>query len=144
MESSNVQDEKKAESEALLDELREQVRQAETASEEYQRELQVLKCRFDEITGDQIKLEDIITTKNGRIETLESQHKEVEKRVKTMETTSQEDWQAFDREREFSLAREEENLTTIQRLRETLSAKEVKNNGEVATGLSRSGTHRSE
>lgn len=143
MESPNANEEKKAESERLLDELREQVRRAESASEEYQRELRVLKSRFDEITGDQIKLEDTITTKNEKIETLESGHKEVEKRIKTLEMTSQEERQAFDRERDVSVAKEDENLATIQRLKGMLMVKEAKNSSEVVTGITRTGTQQS-
>jgi len=139
METSAINDDKRAESEALLDELKEQVRRAEVASEQYQRELMALKSRFDEITSEQIKSEDLIATKNERIEALESGSMDVEKRCQALEMTQKVEEATMNRDREASATKEEELMATIQRLRESLSAKEARGNSEGGTGLLRTG-----
>jgi len=139
METSAISDDQRAESEALLDELKEQVRRAEVASEQYQRELMALKSRFEEITSEQIKSEDLIAMKNERIEALESGSIEAEKRCQALEATQKEEEAMMNRDREASSAKEEELMTTIQRLRESLSAKEARENIEGGAGLLRTG-----
>ena len=55
----------------LIAELKEQVRRAEYASEEYRKQLEVLQTRFDEISRETIDAEERIHQHQSKIEGLE-------------------------------------------------------------------------
>lgn len=130
---------KRAESGALLDELRQQVRRAEAASEGYQRELLNLKSQFDEAAAKHTKAGDAINEKGERIESLEKEYNKAEDRHKTLESQYATERTNFEQDRNAYAAKEEDLLSTIQRLKGALAMKESRSKGEAGDGLSRTG-----
>lgn len=136
MDLSSSTDEIPTASETLLDDLRTQVRRAEAASDEYQQEIQVLKARLDELNAEHMKLEDVVATKDEKIQSLEGGKMQAEKQNKALESTALKEQTLFDRKRDASAAREEELIETIQRLKESLFRKEAKGTAQRTGELS--------
>lgn len=113
-----------------MDELRSRVQKAETASEEYQRQLILLQARLDESQQEQGKLEDRLHQSNTSIEELESdralsarQRRETQDLYETERTSMLKD-------RAEQKTKEDELLSANQRLKEILAQRETRNNGE--------------
>lgn len=123
-------DDARAERVSLMDELRSRVQKAETASEEYQRQLILLQARLDESQQEQGKLEDRLHQSNTSIEELESdralsarQRRETQDLYETERTSMLKD-------RAEQKTKEDELLSANQRLKEILAQRETRNNGE--------------
>lgn len=132
------EDDARAENNALMDELRERVQKAESASEEYRRQLSILHARLGESMQDQAKLEDRVHENEAKANLLEEekvtflrQKREVERQIESERTAVMQD------EAQHK-AREVEQQSVVQRLKETLAQRELKASAEDDKGLSRS------
>ena len=129
------QDDARAEHVALLEELRGRVQKAETASEEYQRQLNLLQARLDESQHEQGQLEDRLHQSNAKVEGLENDQVAARRQWKDTE-------QLFDTERDSLLhdkaeqqAKIEELQVANQRMKENLAHREKR--GSVSIDGSR-------
>ncbi len=132
------EDDARAETVALIDELKSSLHKAETASEEYQRQLSVLQTRLEDALNEQGKLEEHLHESNDRAVALETENRDSERRRRDMEGLYASERAAMMKEREEQELRGEEMQSAIQRLKETLAQKDLRLNLEGDGGLSRS------
>ncbi|KAJ5933717.1 hypothetical protein N7454_006046 [Penicillium verhagenii] len=124
------EEEARAQNAALIEELREQLQKAETASEQYQKQLGVLQMRLDEAIAEQSKLEDQAHERDTRIETLSNEIRDQGRQIRDLEQNHEQERNAMLQEKEQQTNREEELQATIQRLKETVAQKEMRINAE--------------
>ncbi len=132
------EDDARAETVALIDELKSSLHKAETASEEYQRQLSVLQTRLEDALNEQGKLEEHLHECNDRVVALETEKRDSVRRMREMEGLFVSERAAMMKEREEQELRGEEMQSAIQRLKETLAQKDLRLNLEGDGGLSRS------
>ena len=124
------EDDARAERVSLMDELRSRVQKAETASEEYQRQLNLLQARLDESQQEQGKLEDRLHQSNMNIEKLESDRALSARQRREMQDLYETERTSMLKDRAEQKTREDELLSANQRLKESLAQRETRNNGE--------------
>jgi len=132
-------DEAKPETAALLEELKSQLRKAETASNEYQKQLLVLQSRLDETMGEQIHLEEVTQNNLEKIEFLQNENKKALKQNREIERMQEIDKNASLREIENARERELELNGIVQRLKESLPYREPRKITDTNGTLSRTG-----
>lgn len=113
-----------------MDELRSRVQKAETASEEYQRQLILLQARLDESQQEQGKLEDRLHQSNTSIEELESDRALSARQRREMQDLYETERTSMLKDRAEQKTKEDELLSANQRLKEILAQRETRNNGE--------------
>jgi chromosome segregation ATPase len=133
-------DEARAQNAALIEDLREQLQKAETASEQYQKQLGVLQMRLDEAVAEQAKLEDQAHEKDSKLDALGAQIRDHARQLRDMEQAHDQDRTAMLQDKEQQASREEELQATIQRLKETIAQKDIRVNADSDKEISRSCT----
>ncbi|KAJ5212419.1 uncharacterized protein N7498_004065 [Penicillium cinerascens] len=136
------EEEAKAQNAALIEELREQLQKAETASEQYQKQLGVLQMRLDEAVSEQSKLEDQAHERDTRIEILSGEVRDQSRQLRDLEQNHESERNAMLQEKEQQTSREEELQATIQRLKESVAQKSMPVNAEGERQISRSSSFR--
>jgi chromosome segregation ATPase len=114
-------DDARAETVALLDDLKERLRKTETISEQFQKQAQILQSRLDDATHEQGKLEERLHESDERLEFLENEKRDALRQKREMETIYEAERSSMTKEREESANREEEMQTIIQRLKDSLT-----------------------
>ncbi|KAL1875665.1 hypothetical protein Plec18167_005602 [Paecilomyces lecythidis] len=114
----------RAQNAALIGELKEQLQKAETASEQYRKQLGVLQMRLDEAISEQGKLEDQVHEKDSKIEALNNEIREHARQIRDLEQAHETERNAMLQDKEQQASREEELQATIQRLKESLAQKD--------------------
>ncbi|EAS35678.2 uncharacterized protein CIMG_01032 [Coccidioides immitis RS] len=143
MNPNNVpDDDAKAANSTLIGELRQQVQKAETVSDQYRKQLGVLQMRLDDAVGEQTRFEEQAHEKDGKINSLHDEVKELSRQLREMEQAYETERTAMMKDKEAHAAREEELQSTIQRLKETISQKDLRMNVENDRNLSRSPSFR--
>lgn len=132
------EEEAKAQNAALIEELREQLQKAETASEQYQKQLGVLQMRLDEAVSEQGKLEVSAHERDTRIEALSGEIRDQARQIRDLEQNHESERNAMLQEKEQQTSREEELQATIQRLKESIAQKSMPVNIEGERQVSRS------
>ncbi|PYI05075.1 M protein, serotype 2.1 precursor [Aspergillus sclerotiicarbonarius CBS 121057] len=135
-------EEARAQNAALIDDLKEQLQKAETASEQYRKQLGVLQMRLDEAVSEQGKLEDQSHERDGKIEALNGEIREHVRQIRDLEQAHDLERNAMLQEKEQQASREEEMQATIQRLKESLAQKERANAADADKSVSRSSSFR--
>lgn len=132
-------EEARAQNAALIEELKEQLQKAESASEQYRKQLEVLQLRLDEAIAEQTRLEDQAHEKESKIEALNSEIREHARQLRDLEQAHERERNAMLQDKEQQASREEELQATIQRLKESLAQKEKERaNTEGDKNVSRS------
>lgn len=129
--NSNVSDDAseedaRAENVSVMEELTSQVRKAETAAEEYQRQLNILQTRLDDSLSYQAKLEDQVVEAKGKMEELERDFTSESRQRRDIEGCFEAERAAFISDISEQKAREAELESTILRLKESLSQRELR------------------
>ncbi|KAF8851531.1 hypothetical protein BDZ45DRAFT_660422 [Acephala macrosclerotiorum] len=119
--ASDADDDARAETVALLDDLKERLRKTEMISEQFQKQAQVLQSRLDEALAEQGKLEDKVHENEERLETLENDKRDALRQKREMESIYEAERSSMTKEREDMANREEEMQTIIQRLKDSLN-----------------------
>ncbi len=119
--TSDVDDDARAETVAILDDLKERLRKTETASEQFQKQAQVLQSRLDEALQEQGKLEDRLHESEEKLESLENEKRDGLRQRSQMEAIYEAERDSMTREREKMSNREDEMQNIIQRLKDSLS-----------------------
>lgn len=122
--SLDAEEEARAGTIALLDELKESLRVSEIKAEQYQKEAEVLQLRLDEAIHEQGKLEDRLHESDERLEALENGQRDALRQKREMEAIYEAERSAMTREREEFSNREEEMQTVIQRLKDSLNSRD--------------------
>ncbi len=132
------EDDARAENNALMDELRERVQKAESASEEYQRQLSILHARLGESMQDQAKLEDRVNENEAKANHLEDEKVMLLRQKREMDRQIESERTAMMQDKAQHKAREDEQQSVVQRLKETLAQWELKASPEDDNCMSRS------
>ncbi|TVY52187.1 hypothetical protein LSUE1_G010246, partial [Lachnellula suecica] len=119
--TTEADDDARAETVALLDDLKERLHKAETASEQFQKQAQVLQSRLDDALSEQGKLEERIHESDEKVEQLQNEKRDALRQKREMETIYEAERSSMTKEREEMGNREEEMQTIIQRLKDSLS-----------------------
>lgn len=120
------QDDIRDETMLIIDELKESLRKAETASEEYQRQLGMTQTRLDGVHLEQAKFEDRLHESSGTIQELEAEKKEASRRQREMESYYEVERNALMQEDAKHKIKHEELQATIRRLKDSLAQRETK------------------
>lgn len=138
-DASSFDDEARAQNAALIDELKEQLQKAETASEQYQKQLGVLQSRLDDAITEQQKLEDQVHERDSNIQALNTQIRDHARQLRDMEQAHEQERNAMLQDKEQQASREEELQSTIQRLKESIAQKDIRvNTDSDKSNISRS------
>ena len=127
----------RAENISIVGELRDKMRKAETASEEYQRQLNIIQTRLDDSLFQQGKLEDQAAEFTGRIEELENEKSRELRLKREMESNFDAERSAYVKDKNEQKAKEEELELVIQRLKENLSQRDLRSGVDDENALSR-------
>ncbi|KAE8151162.1 M protein, serotype 2.1 precursor [Aspergillus avenaceus] len=135
------EEEARAQNAALIEELKEQLQKAESASEQYQKQLGVLQMRLDEAVSEQGKLEDQAHEKDSKMEAFNGEIRDYVRQIRDLEQAHEMERNAMLQEKEQQASREEEMQATILRLKESLAQKE-RANADTEKNVSRSSSFR--
>ncbi|KAL0942556.1 m serotype [Colletotrichum truncatum] len=119
--STEAEEAARAETVALLDDLKERLSNAEISSEQYRKQAEVLQTRLDDALKESAKLEEKVHETEEQIETLRNEKRETARQMREMETIYEAERSSMNKEKEEMSNREEEMQTIIQRLKDTLS-----------------------
>lgn len=127
----------RAENLSIIEDLRDKTRKAEAASEEYQRQLNMLQTRLDDSILQQGKLEDQVAEFMGTMEALENEKSRELRLKREAESSFDAERAAFVRDKNEQKAKEEELELVIQRLKENLAQRDLRSGVDDDNGLSR-------
>lgn len=121
--ASDAEDDARAETVALLDDLKERLRKTETVSEHFQKQTQMLQSRLDESTQEHEKLEERVHESEEKLESLENEKRDALRQKREMESIYEAERSSMTKEREEAANREEEMQIIIQRLKDSLNSR---------------------
>jgi chromosome segregation ATPase len=130
----------RAETINLIDDLKAQLQKTEEASSEYEKQVQMLQSRLDDAVKEQGKLEERLHEEEERIEGLENDKRESIRQKRELDTIYEAERAAVIKDKEATHVREEELQAIIQRLKESLAQKESRPGMADDGRLSRTGT----
>ncbi|XXH03757.1 60S ribosomal protein L30 [Hypoxylon texense] len=119
--STNGNPDARAETVALIDDLKERLQRADATSEQYRKQAEVLQSRLDDALKEQAKLEERVHESEEQIEALRNEKREAARQMREMEAIYEAERSSMMREKEEMANREEEMQTVINRLKETLN-----------------------
>ncbi|KAI1118472.1 hypothetical protein F5Y14DRAFT_398553 [Nemania sp. NC0429] len=111
----------RAETVALIEDLKDRLHKADTASEQYRRQAEVLQSRLDEALKEQAKLEERAHENEEHIEALRNEKRETARQMREMEAIYEAERSSMMKEKDEMSNREEEMQTIINRLKDTLN-----------------------
>jgi chromosome segregation ATPase len=123
-------DEAREEQAAFLQDLSDRLRKAESEAEERNKQVEVLNARLDEALQEQAKLEERAHEEEEKVETLENVKRELTRQHRELEGIYEAERVQAMKDKEDTQTREEGLQDTIQRLKETMAAKNVQPEGE--------------
>lgn len=126
--TNEADNEARAEMLAKMEELQEQLRQAEENSTDVQKQASVLQAKLDEALKEQGIMEESVHEHIERINDLENEKKQSDKARRDMEQIYESERAAFTKEREETQTKEEEMQAAMQRMKESLAQREMRTN----------------
>lgn len=135
-------EEAREETAALIHELKDRLQMAETASDEYQKQVEVLHSRLDDALKEQAKLEDRVHEEEERVEGLENAKREMTRQQRELDGIYEAERATSMKEKEEAQAREEALQETIQRLKDTLAMKDIRAGENEEGRISRTSSFR--
>ncbi|KAH8670885.1 hypothetical protein BX600DRAFT_457743 [Xylariales sp. PMI_506] len=119
--NSDFDDAARAETIALIDDLKSRLETADAASEQHRKQAEVLQSRLEEAMLEQSKLEERVHESEEQIETLRNEKRESARQIREMETIYEAEKSKILKEKEEMANREEEMQTVINRLKDTIN-----------------------
>jgi chromosome segregation ATPase len=110
---------------AYLEDLKERLQKAEADAAERHKQVEVLNARLDEALQEQAKLEERAHEEEEKVESLENVRRELTRQHRELEGIYEAERVQAMKEKETTQTREEELHETIQRLKETMTAKNL-------------------
>lgn len=120
----------RAESNAIIEGLKDRLKDSELKSEQFHRQAEVLQSRLDETLKEQGKLEDRIHESEEKLEALEYEKRDAARSKREMESIYEAERSSMNREREEMANREEELHAIIARLKDNLNQRNGENGDE--------------
>ncbi|KAK3352008.1 hypothetical protein B0H65DRAFT_142641 [Neurospora tetraspora] len=114
----------RAETLAIIEDLKERLSKAEASSESHKRQMDVLQSRLDDATREQAKLEEKVHENEEQIEALKNEKREISRQMREMESIYEAERSAMMKEKDEMANREEEMQTVIQRLKDSLAQRD--------------------
>lgn len=111
----------RAETVAIIDDLKERLAEAESASETFKRQVEVLQSKLDDALKEQARLEEKVHESEEQIESLTNEKREIARQMREMENIYEAERSAMMKEKEEMANREEEMQAVIQRLKDSLA-----------------------
>ncbi|KAI1136142.1 hypothetical protein F5Y05DRAFT_391654 [Hypoxylon sp. FL0543] len=111
----------RAETVALIEDLKERLQKADIASEQHRKQAEVLQTRLDDALKEQAKLEERVHESEEQIEVLRNEKREAARQMREMEAIYEAERSSMMKEKEEMANREEEMQAVINRLKETLN-----------------------
>lgn len=131
----------RAETLALVEDLKERLKKAEEALEEYRKQVEVFQARLDESHKEQGQLEDKAHEDDERLESLKNEKRELTKQKRELESIYEAERASWMKEKENADVREAGLQEALLRFKETVAAKEARNlDVDNRPGLSRTCT----
>ncbi|TPX06870.1 uncharacterized protein E0L32_002366 [Thyridium curvatum] len=121
----------RAETVALLDDLRERLSRAESAQEQYQKQAEVLQAKLDEAQHEQARLEEKAHEHEEQVEALQNEKREAARQMREMETIYEAERSSMTKDKEEMANREEEMQAVIQRLKDSLAQRTANGDEEA-------------
>ncbi|KAJ9131692.1 M protein, serotype 2.1 [Coniochaeta hoffmannii] len=121
----------RAETIALLDDLKERLAKAESTSESYKKTADVLQVRLDEALGEQARLEEKCHEYEEQVEGLQNERREAARQMREMEAIYEAERSAMAKEKDDMANREEEMQMIIQRLKDSLAQRNANGDDEL-------------
>ena len=134
LSDAGVEDDARAENVQLVAELKEQLQKAELASEQYQKQLEVLHLRLDEVLTDQTRLEEQIHQRETEVQVLQANAKDFARQKREMEHFHEAEKTLILKERKQQASMEEELQSVIRRLNETIRQREIRSHVDSPGG----------
>ncbi|KAI0164315.1 hypothetical protein GGR52DRAFT_114947 [Hypoxylon sp. FL1284] len=119
--STNMNPDARAETIALIEDLKDRLQKADATSEQYRKQADVLQSRLDDSQKEQAKLEERVHESEEQIEALRNEKRESARQIREMEAIYEAERSSMMREKEEMGNREEEMQAVINRLKETLN-----------------------
>jgi len=126
LSEDGAEDDARAEHAQLVAELKEQLQRAEFASEQYQKQLEVLQLRLDEVLIDQTRLEEQGHQRDAEIQILQANAKDFARQRKEMEQFHEAEKALILKERDQQARKEEELQVVIRRLNDTIRQRDIR------------------
>lgn len=111
----------RGEASAIIEELKDRLKDTELKSEQFHRQAEVLQSRLDDALKEQGKLEDRLHESEEKLEILEYEKRDAARSKREMESIYEAERSSMNREREEMANREEELQTIIARMKDNLS-----------------------
>ena len=115
----------RAETVAIIDDLKERLALAESGFETNKRQVEVLQSKLDDALKEQAKLEERVHESEEQIESLTNEKREASRQMREMETIYEAERSAMMKEKDEMGNREEEMQTVIQRLKDSLAQRNL-------------------
>jgi chromosome segregation ATPase len=115
----------RAETVAIIDDLKDRLAQAESACETYKRQAEVLQSKLDDALKEQAKMEEKVHESEEQIEALTNEKREAARQMREMENIYEAERSAMMKEKEEMANREEEMQSVIQRLKDSLAQRNL-------------------
>jgi chromosome segregation ATPase len=121
--TANIEAEEAARAEtlAVLDDLKERLARAEGSAEQFQRQAEVLQSRLDESQSEHAKLEEKVHEQDEQLEALRNEARDAQRQIQQMETIYEGERSAMAKEKDAMSNREEELQAVIRRLKDSLA-----------------------
>lgn len=140
--TQSVEEEEAARGEkvAMLDDLKDRLAKAETASDDYRKQAEVLQARLDESTQEQVKYEEKCHEHEEQIEGLQNEMREATRKIRELEGIYETEHSAMVKDKEEMANREEELQMVIARLKDSLNQQKLTTEDETRSARSRKST----
>ena len=132
-------EEAKAETAAVIEDLKRRLQESETKNEEQSKQAFVLQSRLDEALTEQGRLEEKTNESLETVEVLRKDNQESARRIRNLQNAYENDKIASMREREEAANKEEELNSAVLRLRESLAQRDHRKSVDGESMLSRAG-----
>ncbi|KAK8069559.1 hypothetical protein PG994_006175 [Apiospora phragmitis] len=123
--SNEVDEAARAETVALIDDLKARLEKADATSEQFRKQAEVLQSRLDETLKEQAKFEERVHESEEQIEALRNEKRESARQMREMETIYEAERSSMLKEKEEMSNREEEMQSVINRLKDTINQRNV-------------------
>ncbi|KAK8084846.1 hypothetical protein PG997_006117 [Apiospora hydei] len=123
--SNEVDEAARAETVALIDDLKVRLEKADATSEQFRKQAEVLQSRLDETLKEQAKFEERVHESEEQIEALRNEKRESARQMREMETIYEAERSSMLKEKEEMSNREEEMQSVINRLKDTINQRNV-------------------
>ena len=120
------EEESRAQNVELIAQLKDQVRRAEDASEQYRKQVEVLQARLDEITEEQTTAEEREYSRRSEVDGLQAEAKESARQRRELEQSHENEMTQLLNDRQAQAGRESELQSVIQRLNESLRSRDAR------------------